>query len=84
MKLTEEQRREFAVGLAAAFTQNRLYEMYQDVVIKPTLKTFDNCNLQQSIENFLEIRHFGDPEIFDTASLLLKKLCCKDCSKCKL
>jgi len=61
-----------------------LYEMYQDVVIKPTLRTENNCNLQQSIENFLEIRHPGDLEIFETVDLLMKKLCCKDCSKCDL
>jgi len=60
-----------------------LYEMYQNVVIKPTLRTEDNCNLQQSIENFLEIRHNGDPRIFKTTDLLMNKLCCKDC-KCKL
>jgi len=61
-----------------------LYEMYQDVVIKPTLRTEDNCNLQQSIENFLEIRHSGNSEIFETANLLMNKLCVKYCSECKL
>jgi len=63
---------------------NKLYEMYQDVIIKPTYRTDDNCNLQQSIENFLEIRHPGDSEIFETTDKLMDKLCCKDCSNCKL
>ena len=63
---------------------NKLYQMYKDEEFNPTYRTADNCNLENHIQNWLDMRHPGDPEIFEAAEKISNNLCCKDCSKCRL
>jgi len=63
---------------------NKLYEMYQGEHFSPTYRTDNNCNLENHIRNWLDVRHQGDLDIYEAAEKLSDDLCCKDCSKCNL
>jgi len=61
-----------------------LMEKYKLLVISPTYKSGDNCNLTQTIENYLESKHPGHPEIGQVADMVTKRTCTKDCRICML
>jgi len=68
------------------YSHNPVYENYKLINFTPNFRDENNCNLEQTIQTYLErMQPLQDITLItDAADRISKNLCCKDCSKCKL